>query len=146
MSSTCYNVFLYAWLNDNFRKEFKRILPCFSSSSTPPSVAAAASAHHQAGAPGAAGGMMTANALNGGPGILMNNEAEGEGVMMVLPVGLDGHMASPERAGSVQQDSSSRDSAAGNRKKTAGGRHNGAILNVISVVQDPQVTFSFTSS
>ena len=32
MSSTCYNVFLYAWLNDNFRKELKRILPCFSSS------------------------------------------------------------------------------------------------------------------
>lgn len=31
MSSTCYNVFLYAWLNDNFRKELKRILPCFSS-------------------------------------------------------------------------------------------------------------------
>lgn len=30
MSSTCYNVFLYAWLNDNFRKELKRVLPCFS--------------------------------------------------------------------------------------------------------------------
>ncbi|EFN78163.1 Prolactin-releasing peptide receptor [Harpegnathos saltator] len=30
MSSTCYNPFLYAWLNDNFRKEFKQILPCFS--------------------------------------------------------------------------------------------------------------------
>ena len=29
MSSTCYNVFLYAWLNDSFRKELKRILPCF---------------------------------------------------------------------------------------------------------------------
>ena len=29
MSSTCYNVFLYAWLNDTFRKELKRILPCF---------------------------------------------------------------------------------------------------------------------
>ncbi|XP_073947571.1 prolactin-releasing peptide receptor-like [Choristoneura fumiferana] len=28
MSSTCYNPFLYAWLNDNFRKEFKQILPC----------------------------------------------------------------------------------------------------------------------
>uniref|UniRef100_T1HDZ7 G_PROTEIN_RECEP_F1_2 domain-containing protein n=1 Tax=Rhodnius prolixus TaxID=13249 RepID=T1HDZ7_RHOPR len=25
MSSTCYNPFLYAWLNDNFRKEFKQI-------------------------------------------------------------------------------------------------------------------------
>ena len=29
MSSTCYNPFLYAWLNDNFRKEFKQVLPCF---------------------------------------------------------------------------------------------------------------------
>ena len=28
MSSTCYNPFLYAWLNENFRKEFKEILPC----------------------------------------------------------------------------------------------------------------------
>ncbi|XP_024085698.1 prolactin-releasing peptide receptor-like [Cimex lectularius] len=33
MSSTCYNPILYAWLNDNFRKEFKQILPCFSASS-----------------------------------------------------------------------------------------------------------------
>ncbi|XP_011504928.1 PREDICTED: prolactin-releasing peptide receptor-like [Ceratosolen solmsi marchali] len=33
MSSTCYNPFLYAWLNDNFRKEFKQVLPCFSQSS-----------------------------------------------------------------------------------------------------------------
>lgn len=32
MSSTCYNPFLYAWLNDNFRKEFKQVLPFFSSS------------------------------------------------------------------------------------------------------------------
>ena len=31
MSSTCYNPFLYAWLNDNFRKEFKLVLPGFSS-------------------------------------------------------------------------------------------------------------------
>ncbi|KAL1449934.1 hypothetical protein WDU94_002402 [Cyamophila willieti] len=31
MSSTCYNPFLYAWLNDNFRKEFKQVLPFFSS-------------------------------------------------------------------------------------------------------------------
>lgn len=30
MSSTCYNPFLYAWLNDNFRKEFKQILPCLA--------------------------------------------------------------------------------------------------------------------
>lgn len=30
MSSTCYNPFLYAWLNENFRKEFKQILPCVS--------------------------------------------------------------------------------------------------------------------
>ncbi|KAH9418342.1 hypothetical protein DERP_010209 [Dermatophagoides pteronyssinus] len=29
MSSTCYNPFLYAWLNENFRKEFKEVLPCF---------------------------------------------------------------------------------------------------------------------
>ncbi|XP_025991730.1 prolactin-releasing peptide receptor-like isoform X1 [Solenopsis invicta] len=29
MSSTCYNPFLYAWLNENFRKEFQQILPCF---------------------------------------------------------------------------------------------------------------------
>lgn len=33
MSSTCYNPFLYAWLNDNFRKEFKLVLPCFNPSS-----------------------------------------------------------------------------------------------------------------
>ena len=32
MSSTCYNPFLYAWLNENFRKEFKDILPCFGRS------------------------------------------------------------------------------------------------------------------
>ncbi|XP_055694449.1 prolactin-releasing peptide receptor-like [Lutzomyia longipalpis] len=29
MSSTCYNPFLYAWLNENFRKEFKQLMPCF---------------------------------------------------------------------------------------------------------------------
>lgn len=29
MSSACYNPFLYAWLNENFRKEFKQVLPCF---------------------------------------------------------------------------------------------------------------------
>ncbi|CAN7937360.1 unnamed protein product, partial [Ixodes hexagonus] len=29
MSSTCYNPFLYTWLNENFRKEFKLVLPCF---------------------------------------------------------------------------------------------------------------------
>lgn len=28
MSSTCYNPFLYAWLNDNFRKEFKQVGKC----------------------------------------------------------------------------------------------------------------------
>ncbi|XP_049957726.1 prolactin-releasing peptide receptor-like [Schistocerca serialis cubense] len=27
-SSACYNPFLYAWLNDNFRREFRRLLPC----------------------------------------------------------------------------------------------------------------------
>ncbi|KAG5881327.1 hypothetical protein JTB14_020280 [Gonioctena quinquepunctata] len=32
MSSTCYNPFLYAWLNENFRKEFKQVLPCFGGS------------------------------------------------------------------------------------------------------------------
>lgn len=32
MSSTCYNPFLYAWLNENFRKEFKLLLPCYSNS------------------------------------------------------------------------------------------------------------------
>ncbi|EEC02244.1 prolactin-releasing peptide receptor-like [Ixodes scapularis] len=31
MSSTCYNPFLYAWLNENFRKEFKLVLPGFIS-------------------------------------------------------------------------------------------------------------------
>lgn len=31
MSSCCYNPFLYAWLNENFRKEFKLVLPCFDS-------------------------------------------------------------------------------------------------------------------
>lgn len=30
MSSTCYNPFLYAWLNENFRKEFKQVLPCIN--------------------------------------------------------------------------------------------------------------------
>lgn len=29
MSSTCYNPFLYAWLNENFRKEFKMVLPFY---------------------------------------------------------------------------------------------------------------------
>ncbi|KOB62422.1 Neuropeptide receptor A11, partial [Operophtera brumata] len=29
MASTCYNPFLYAWLNKNFRKEFKLVLPFF---------------------------------------------------------------------------------------------------------------------
>ena len=33
MSSTCYNPFLYAWLNENFRKEFKQVLPFFHRSS-----------------------------------------------------------------------------------------------------------------
>ncbi|KAG4068843.1 hypothetical protein HA402_004991 [Bradysia odoriphaga] len=32
MSSTCYNPILYAWLNDNFRKEFKLVLPCYKHS------------------------------------------------------------------------------------------------------------------
>ncbi|GAB6031555.1 hypothetical protein CHUAL_009320 [Chamberlinius hualienensis] len=29
MSSTCYNPFLYSWLNKNFRKQFRKVLPCF---------------------------------------------------------------------------------------------------------------------
>ena len=33
VSSTCYNPFLYAWLNENFRKEFKQMLPCMLRSS-----------------------------------------------------------------------------------------------------------------
>lgn len=32
MSSTCYNPFLYAWLNENFRKEFKTVLPFLNDS------------------------------------------------------------------------------------------------------------------
>lgn len=28
MSSTIYNPFLYSWLNDNFRKEFQKLVPC----------------------------------------------------------------------------------------------------------------------
>ncbi|XP_045450958.1 prolactin-releasing peptide receptor-like [Melitaea cinxia] len=28
MSSTCYNPFIYAWMNENFRKEFKQLIPC----------------------------------------------------------------------------------------------------------------------
>ncbi|CAG9854101.1 unnamed protein product [Phyllotreta striolata] len=36
MSSTCYNPFLYAWLNENFRKEFKQVLPCFDGASRRP--------------------------------------------------------------------------------------------------------------
>lgn len=31
MASTCYNPFLYAWLNENFRKEFKQVLPFLKS-------------------------------------------------------------------------------------------------------------------
>ena len=28
MSSTIYNPFLYAWMNENFKKEFKQVVPC----------------------------------------------------------------------------------------------------------------------
>lgn len=31
MSSTIYNPFLYAWMNENFQKEFKQVLPCLVS-------------------------------------------------------------------------------------------------------------------
>lgn len=34
MSSTIYNPFLYAWMNDNFKKEFKLVLPCLFRSGT----------------------------------------------------------------------------------------------------------------
>ena len=36
MSSTIYNPFLYAWMNDNFNKEFRQVIPClfFSRGST----------------------------------------------------------------------------------------------------------------
>ncbi|GAU91478.1 hypothetical protein RvY_03718 [Ramazzottius varieornatus] len=30
VSSTCYNPILYAWMNENFRKEFKAVLPCLN--------------------------------------------------------------------------------------------------------------------
>ncbi|XP_063976717.1 prolactin-releasing peptide receptor-like [Diachasmimorpha longicaudata] len=36
MSSTCYNPFLYAWLNDNFRKEFTHVLPFIKPRNTTP--------------------------------------------------------------------------------------------------------------
>lgn len=32
MSSTCYNPFIYAWMNENFRKEFKQLIPCIDTS------------------------------------------------------------------------------------------------------------------
>ncbi|XP_063363490.1 prolactin-releasing peptide receptor-like [Cydia amplana] len=32
MSSTCYNPFIYAWMNENFRKEFKQLIPCMDTS------------------------------------------------------------------------------------------------------------------
>lgn len=31
MASTCYNPFIYAWMNENFRKEFKQLIPCIDS-------------------------------------------------------------------------------------------------------------------
>lgn len=34
VSSCCYNPFLYAWLNENFRKEFKHVLPCSITAAT----------------------------------------------------------------------------------------------------------------
>ncbi|KAK3580109.1 hypothetical protein CHS0354_005168 [Potamilus streckersoni] len=38
MSSTIYNPFLYAWMNDNFKKEFKLVLPCLFRQGTDRSV------------------------------------------------------------------------------------------------------------
>lgn len=32
MSSTCYNPVIYAWMNENFRKEFKQLIPCIDTS------------------------------------------------------------------------------------------------------------------
>lgn len=83
MSSTCYNVFLYAWLNDNFRKELKRVLPCFSDVSS----ASAAQQPTAAAGPTAAatGTTLATNATsacdlrkrstNGLPTIIDNSEA-----------------------------------------------------------------------
>jgi neuropeptide F receptor len=34
MSSTCYNPFIYAWMNENFRKEFKQLIPCIDTSAS----------------------------------------------------------------------------------------------------------------
>lgn len=31
MSATCWNPILYAWMNENFRREFQAVLPCFRS-------------------------------------------------------------------------------------------------------------------
>ena len=36
MSSTCYNPILYAWMNENFRKQFQLVLPFLSSSAQKP--------------------------------------------------------------------------------------------------------------
>ena len=55
MSSTCYNPFLYAWLNENFRKEFKQVLPCFDPSSGRP----------VSGTMGRAGGWRSERTCNG---------------------------------------------------------------------------------
>src|SRR6218665_3606779 len=38
MSSTIYNPFLYAWMNDNFKKEFRQVLPCLLSKEGRPDV------------------------------------------------------------------------------------------------------------
>lgn len=48
MSSTCYNPFLYAWLNENFRKEFIQILPCLSRALSPLSSTAGTSSRNNA--------------------------------------------------------------------------------------------------
>ncbi|KDR21762.1 Prolactin-releasing peptide receptor [Zootermopsis nevadensis] len=56
MSSTCYNPFLYAWLNENFRKEFKQVLPCFVPSGSRSSAS---------GAMGRTGGWRSERTCNG---------------------------------------------------------------------------------
>lgn len=121
MSSTCYNVFLYAWLNDNFRKELKRILPCFSSS---PSGA------------GPTGGNPTATC--GGP---MNNTAGGRAMDPAGATTVAGMVA----AGAADKEGSDGSGGgAGRANKRSAGRFNGALVGsneqrVHSSIQDAQV-------
>ncbi|KAK7871026.1 hypothetical protein R5R35_014090 [Gryllus longicercus] len=66
MSSTCYNPFLYAWLNENFRKEFKQVLPCFDpSSSLRSSTTASTRSGGGGGGAGGGGGWRAERTCNG---------------------------------------------------------------------------------